>query len=99
MDRDNNPLKIERTLPHNILEESNFNFKYVQLSDLHFPREKMAKLYANSGDPDQTLHSVASDLGLHCVPITLLWVSRLQWDKQIMKTPKTARVSSNAIKS
>ena len=39
----------------------------------------MAKLFANSGDPDQTLRSVASDLGLHCLPITLLRVSRLQW--------------------
>ena len=34
--------------------------------------ENMAELFANSGDPDQTLHSVASDLGLHCLPITLL---------------------------
>ena len=25
----------------------------------------MAKLFANSGDPDQMPHSVASDLGLH----------------------------------
>ena len=24
-------------------------------------------------------HSVAADLGLHCLPITLLGVSRLQW--------------------
>ena len=39
----------------------------------------MAKLFANSGDPDQMPHSVASDLGLHCSPITLLQVSRLQW--------------------
>ena len=31
----------------------------------------MAKLFANSGDPDQTLHSAASDLGLHCLQITL----------------------------
>ena len=37
----------------------------------------MAKLFANSGDPDQTPRSVASDLGLHCLPITLLRVSRL----------------------
>ena len=44
----------------------------------------MAKLFANSGDPDQMPHSVASDLGLHCLPITLLWVSRLQWVKQAM---------------
>ena len=39
----------------------------------------MAKLFANSGDPDQTPRSVASDLGLHCLPVTLLRVSRLQW--------------------
>ena len=39
----------------------------------------MVELFANSGDPDQTPHSAASDLGLHCLPITLLRVSRLQW--------------------
>ena len=26
----------------------------------------MANLFANSGDPDHTSHSLASDLGLHC---------------------------------
>ena len=41
----------------------------------------MAKLFANIGDPDQTQHSAASDLGLHCLPVTLLRVFRLQWDK------------------
>ena len=30
----------------------------------------MAKLFANSGDPDQMLHSAASDLGLHCLRST-----------------------------
>ena len=39
----------------------------------------MAKLFANSEDPDQTPHSTASDLGLHCLPISLLRISRLQW--------------------
>ena len=39
----------------------------------------MVKLFANSGDPDQTPHSAASDLGLHCFPFTRLGVSRLQW--------------------
>ena len=28
----------------------------------------MVELFANSGDPDQTPHSAASDLGLHCLP-------------------------------
>ena len=39
----------------------------------------MVELFANSGDPDQTPHSAVSDLGLHCLPITLLGVSSLQW--------------------
>ena len=46
----------------------------------------MVELFANSGDPDRTLHSAPSDLGLHCLPITLLGVSRLQW----VKAPITA---------
>ena len=32
----------------------------------------MAKLFTNSGDPDQTPHNAASDLGLHCLQITIL---------------------------
>ena len=42
----------------------------------------MTELFANSEDPDQTPHSAASDLGLHCLPVTLLGVSRLQWVKR-----------------
>ena len=34
----------------------------------------MAKLFANSEDPDQTPRSAASHLGLHCLPATLLGV-------------------------
>ena len=41
----------------------------------------MVELFANSGDPDQKPSFVASDLGLHCLSITLLGVSRLQWVK------------------
>ena len=43
----------------------------------------MSKLFANSGDRDQTPPSVASDLGLHCLHITILRVSRLQWVKPL----------------
>ena len=39
----------------------------------------MGELFANSGDSDQTSHSAASDLGLYCLPVTLLGVTRLQW--------------------
>ena len=44
----------------------------------------MAKLFANCGDPDQTLCSAVSGLGLHCLPITLLGICRLQWVKIMM---------------
>ena len=37
----------------------------------------MVGLIANSGGPDQTPRSVASDLGLHCLPITVLRVCGL----------------------
>ena len=33
-------------------------------------------LLANSEDPDQSPQNVASDLGLHCLPMTLLQVCR-----------------------
>ena len=32
-------------------------------------------LMANNVDPDQMPQYVASDVGLHCLPLTLLWVS------------------------
>ena len=52
----------------------------------------MAKLFANSGDPDQTPRSAASDLGLHCLQITLFEVSRLQW----VKTEESVTENCNA---
>ena len=36
---------------------------------------------ANSADPDQTPRSAASDLGLHCLPMSLLLDARCKWDK------------------
>ena len=41
----------------------------------------MAKLFANSRDPDQMLLNAASDLGLHCLQLTILGASRLKWMK------------------
>ena len=48
----------------------------------------MVELFANSGDPDQTPRSAASDRGLHCLPSTLLGISRLQWVKHINRQEK-----------
>ena len=61
--------------PYYILEDSNFDFRYVKLCELDIPREKLVELFANSEDPDQTPRYAASDLGL----ITLVGVSRIQW--------------------
>ena len=54
-----------------MLEESNFHFKYVRLCDLDITREK----WLNNWQTVETLmmlHSGASDLGLYCLPVTLL---------------------------
>ena len=45
-------------------------------------------LNANSVDPDQTPRSVASDLGLHYLPMSLLWDARHKWVKNNEHTRK-----------
>ena len=47
----------------------------------------MVELFANSGDPSQTACSVASDLGLHCLPVTHLGGSSLQWVNIMWSVP------------
>ena len=42
-----------------------------------YTKRKKDKLFANSGDPDQTPHFAASDLRLHCLTIARLGVSSL----------------------
>ena len=39
----------------------------------------IAILNANSVDPDQTPRSAASDLGLHCLHMFLLWYTMHRW--------------------
>ena len=51
----------------------------------------MAKLFANSKDPDQMPCSAVSDLGLHCLPATLLGDSRLQWVKRKEFAPAVSK--------
>ena len=45
----------------------------------------MPVLNANSVDLDQTPRSAASDLGLHCLSMSLLWDARL-WVKSTVKS-------------
>ena len=41
-------------------------------------RRKKSELKANSEDTDQTPRSAASDLGLHCLPMSLIKDARLK---------------------
>ena len=50
--------------------------KFISIIVMYY---KIVELNANSVDPDQTPRSSASDLGLHCLPISLLWDARLIW--------------------
>ena len=40
---------------------------------------EMPVINANSVDPDQMPLSAASDLGLHCLPMSHLWDARHKW--------------------
>ena len=62
--------RLNKLSPHYILEQPNFNFRYVRLCYLDIPRGK----WLNYLQIVETLipHSTPSDLGLHCLPITLL---------------------------
>ena len=59
---------------------------------IYIPREKKVEMFANSGDTDQMPYSATSDLGLHCLPVTLLRVSQLQWvTENITLSPELCR--------
>ena len=48
---------------------------------------------ANSGDPDQMPHSVVSDLGMHCLPLSNKKDARHIWNKNaiILLSHKSSR--------
>ena len=49
---------------------------------------EISVINANSVDPDQTSRSAASDLGLHRLPMSLLWDARHKWVKTIICSKK-----------
>ena len=51
-----------------------FRFEACQAMWFRYSQRKMVEQFANSGDPDPTSRSAASDLCLHCLPFTLLGV-------------------------
>ena len=61
-----------------ILEDPTFDFRYIRLCDLDIPREKRV-IYLQTVEI-LIRHCILQHLiYLHCLPITLLGVSRLQW--------------------
>ena len=56
-------------------------------------------MQANSRDPHQTPHSVASDLGLHCLPMSHKKDARHIWVKNaiILLSHKTSRNSKSRL--
>ena len=73
-----NPFKPRGLFYPNLLDRS---ISYVRVFLLFSYFVKISELNANSVDLDQMLHSAASDLGLHCLPMSLLWDARHKWVK------------------
>ena len=45
----------------------------------------MSVFNANSVDPEQIPQYAASDLGVHCLPMSILWDARHRWVKVLIK--------------
>ena len=69
-----------KTFTHCLLVESStyicWTSPFVILGVFCFFYSNFDGKLANTVDPDQTPHYVASDLGLHCLPLNLLRVSK-----------------------
>ena len=68
-------------LPYTMYWKSIFNFMYVGPYALYIPKEKWlnySKLIRRHILRRLTPHSAASEMGLHCLPVTLLGVSILK---------------------
>ena len=56
---------------HKIKVNNKIYIKYILLSQgkyPNYPKYWVRQAWANNADPDQMLHNVASDQGLHCFP-------------------------------
>ena len=62
-----------------MVDESICHFRDIRFTLFFYSILDEKILLANNVDPDQTPHYVASNLGLHCLPLTLLWGSREEW--------------------
>ena len=74
-----NPFKPSGLFYINYLDRLISSIRSVWLALLLSCLIEIPVLNANSVAPDQTPRSVASDLGLHCLPMSILWVARHKW--------------------
>ena len=76
------------------LDISNSYIRSVWLVFLISMLCRNSELNANSVDPDQTPRSAASDLGLCCLQISLLWDATLKGFKGVKKNTKQMNVKT-----
>ena len=58
---------------------------------------EILELNANRVDPNQMPQNAASDLGPHCLPMSLLWDAKLKWVKNCRILKICQKVSSNNV--
>ena len=63
---------------HNYLDGCISSLRYAWLLSYFI---EIPAFSANSVDPDQTPRSAASDLGQHCLPMSILWDARYKYVK------------------
>ena len=69
-----NPYQLDESIPH--FRGAWYTFSFLFYFESIF-------LLANNEDPDQMSRSAASDLGLHCLPMSQKWDARLIWGKKL----------------
>ena len=72
------PIYAEWTLLSELFGPVHFQFEGCLVSFDHC-QVLLPVVSANSVDTDQTPRSAASDLGLHCLPMSHLWDARHKW--------------------
>ena len=68
-------------LTHSSMDQTISNRMDVWLILLLWCFIEIPVLNAKTADPDLMPHFAASDLGLHCLPMSFLWEARHKWVK------------------
>ena len=78
------PIYAEWTLLPEVFGQVHFKQRGCQVSFYHYRCFIEIPVFnANSVDPDQTPHSAASDLGIRCWAMPILWDTRHKWVNNI----------------